>query len=173
MHHTADPLANLKKIASFLKTDGVLSLSVYNESLRTGVYKIQNLIKILNLNADIESATKISKLLHNLQNHSVEKYILKNTELKNLNNFMDTFFNPREVCYNPITLFELVSNANLFFVSWLNDNYNIDTRISLSHPLYNEINKLSEFEKAYSIDLIKEDTATIDIVLSKNQILRD
>jgi 2-polyprenyl-3-methyl-5-hydroxy-6-metoxy-1,4-benzoquinol methylase len=172
LHHTADPLNNLKKLRTFLKDDGVLSLSVYNEALRTGVYKIQKLIKLLNLSTSIESASKISNLLHQLQNHSVEKYIPKSSELAYLNNFIDTFFNPRETSYNPLSLFELATNANLFFVDWLNDNYNIETQLSPDHPLYTEIIKLSEIEKAYSIDLIKENNSTIDIVLSKNCQLR-
>jgi 2-polyprenyl-3-methyl-5-hydroxy-6-metoxy-1,4-benzoquinol methylase len=167
LHHTADPLNNLKKLRTLLKDDGVLSLSVYNEALRTGVYKIQSLIKLLNLNTSIESATNISNLLHQLQNHSVEKYIRKNTELAHLNNFIDTFFNPREISYNPVSLFNLIGKADLFFVGWLNDNYNIETQLSSDHPLYTEISKLSEIEKAYSIDLIKENNVTIDIVLAK------
>jgi len=167
LHHTDDPLNNLKKLRKLLKNDGVLSLSVYNEALRTGVYKIQSLIKLLNLNTSIESATMISNLLHQLQNHSLEKYIRKNPELAHLNNFIDTFFNPREISYNPVSLFNLISKADLFFVSWLNDNYNIETQLSSDHPLYTEISKLSEIEKAYSIDLIKENNVTIDIVLAK------
>jgi 2-polyprenyl-3-methyl-5-hydroxy-6-metoxy-1,4-benzoquinol methylase len=168
LHHTADPLNNLKKLRTLLKNDGILSLSVYNEALRTGINKIQSLIKLLNLNTSIESATKISNLLHQLHNHSVEKSILKNPELAHLNNFIDTFFNPREISYNPVSLFNLTSKADLFFVSWLNDNYNIETQLSSDHPLYNEISKLSEIEKAYSIDLIKENNGTIDMILAKN-----
>lgn len=169
LHHTIDPLKNLQKLSSLLKENGVLSLMIYNESLRYGIYKVKSLIKILKLSNSIEDAQKISSLISLLdESHSLIKYIKKNSELQYLNNFMDTFFNPIDVAYTPITLKNLIKNTDLFFIDWLTDNYSIDNRLGKNHPLYEQILKLDEFEKAYCIDLIKEDQETIDIILGKS-----
>lgn len=167
LHHTIDPLKNLRKLSSCLKPNGIISLMVYNESIRQGVYKIQNLIKILNLNPNYDNAETVSKLIQLLDHHSLEKYIQLNPELQYLNNFMDTFFNPREISYNPINIRNLIKMTDLFFVDWLSDNYNIDKRLGKNHPLYSHIVNLDVFEQAYCIDLIKEDLGTIDIILGK------
>jgi 2-polyprenyl-3-methyl-5-hydroxy-6-metoxy-1,4-benzoquinol methylase len=168
LHHTKDPLKNLQKLSSLLSKNGVISLMLYNESLRNGVYKIQSLIKLLNLETTIVNAKKISYLIHSLdESHSLEKYVKKNSELHKINNFIDTFFNPRDVAFNPLTLKLLIDNTDLSFVGWLTDNYDIDKRLGISHPLYENISKLDVFEQAYCIDLIKEDQGTIDIILEK------
>jgi SAM-dependent methyltransferase len=168
LHHTVDPLKDLQKLSSLLTKDGILSLMIYNESLRHGVYKIQSLVKILNLSNLIDNAQRISNVISLLdESHSLIKYINQNSELKHINNFMDTFFNPRDIPYTPLALKRVIQNTDLFFVDWLTDNYNIDKRLGKSHPLYELISNLDEFEKAYCIDLIKEDQKTIDVILGK------
>jgi ubiquinone/menaquinone biosynthesis C-methylase UbiE len=48
LHHLADPDAGLKALVSVLKPDGAMSLMVYAPYGRSGIYVIQNLMRLVN-----------------------------------------------------------------------------------------------------------------------------
>ena len=48
LHHLADPVAGLKALKSVLKDDGAMGLMVYAKYGRTGIYHIQDLMRMVN-----------------------------------------------------------------------------------------------------------------------------
>ena len=67
MHHLEDPDAGLRALLSVLKDGGALGIMVYGQYGRTGVYQMQETLRLIN-GADV--LTAIDRLL--LRHESVE-----------------------------------------------------------------------------------------------------
>lgn len=166
LHHVKNPKENLKKLSTLLHDDGIMSIMLYNEALRSGIYKIKKLIEYLDLYPNELTAKKLLKLIEQLdQNHSVKRYTKENTEINFLNNFMDTFFNPNEIAFNPVSVKELLTGTDLKFYDWLLDNYILDKL--KDNPFYNEIKNLNLYQQAHIIDLIEEKSSKIEFLVKK------
>ena len=144
-----------------LSDNGVMSIMLYNKIGRHGVYLLQEVVKILNLENSIEGARKLAEIIDNLPaTHSVRKYIEQTQEIDYLENFMDTFFNPCDNPYSILDVQKLIERTDLSFYKWHNMDY--DTyNISIDDC----------FKKAYFIDLIYESNNIISFLLTKSNNL--
>lgn len=157
LHHLENPNDNLAHLAGLLKNDGVMTIMIYNYFGRQGVYNIQALVKLLNIPQDINGAQQLTKIIDGLpQEHSVNNYIKNNQEVLYFENFMDTFFNPHDVCYTALDIPRLIENTGLKFHDWLEMNY--DEEIE-----YN----LDSFEQAFYLDSVKEQNSILSFILKK------
>jgi len=157
LHHLENPNENLAHLAGLLKDDGVMTIMIYNYFGRQGVYNIQALVKLLNIPQDINGAQQLTKIIDGLpQEHSVNNYIKNNQEVLYFENFMDTFFNPHDVCYTALDIPRLIENTGLKFHDWLEMNY--DEEIE-----YN----LDSFERAFYLDSVKEQNSILSFILKK------
>ena len=157
LHHLENPNDNLAHLAGLLKNDGVMTIMIYNYFGRQGVYNIQALVKLLNIPQDINGAQQLTKIIDGLpQEHSVNNYIKNNQEVLYFENFMDTFFNPHDVCYTALDIPRLIANTGLKFHDWLEMNY--DEEIE-----YN----LDLFERAFYLDSVKEKNSILSFILKK------
>ena len=157
LHHLENPNENLAHLAGLLKNDGVMTIMIYNYFGRQGVYNIQALVKLLNIPQDINGAQQLTKIIDGLpQEHSVNNYIKNNQEVLYFENFMDTFFNPHDVCYTALDIPRLIENTGLKFHDWLEMNY--DEEIE-----YN----LDSFERAFYLDSVKEQNSILSFILKK------
>ena len=157
LHHLENPNDNLAHLAGLLNNDGVMTIMIYNYFGRQGVYNIQALVKLLNIPQDIAGAQQLTKIIDGLpQEHSVNNYIKNNQEVLYFENFMDTFFNPHDVCYTALDIPRLIENTGLKFHDWLEMNY--DEEIE-----YN----LDPFERAFYLDSVKEQNSILSFILKK------
>jgi len=157
LHHLENPNENIAHLAGLLKNDGVMTIMIYNYFGRQGVYNIQALVKLLNIPQDINGAQQLTKIIDGLpQEHSVNNYIKNNQEVLYFENFMDTFFNPHDVCYTALDIPRLIENTGLKFHDWLEMNY--DEEIE-----YN----LDSFERAFYLDSVKEQNSILSFILKK------
>ena len=157
LHHLENPNENIAHLAGLLKDDGVMTIMIYNYFGRQGVYNIQALVKLLNIPQDINGAQQLTKIIDGLpQEHSVNNYIKNNQEVLYFENFMDTFFNPHDVCYTALDIPRLIENTGLKFHDWLEMNY--DEEIE-----YN----LDSFERAFYLDSVKEQNSILSFILKK------
>lgn len=159
LHHLENPNENLKHLGQLVKEDGVVTVMIYNFFGRQGVYNIQAIVKLLDLPHDIHGARKLSMIIDNLpQTHSVNNYIKNNKELFYLENFMDTFFNPHDVCYTALEIPKLIQNTGLIFDDWLEMNY--DENIDFD---------LNKFEKAFYLDTVRENNGILSFILRRQK----
>jgi 2-polyprenyl-3-methyl-5-hydroxy-6-metoxy-1,4-benzoquinol methylase len=159
LHHLENPNENLKHLGQLVKEDGVVTVMVYNFFGRQGVYNIQAIVKLLDLPHDIHGARKLSMIIDSLpQTHSVNNYIKNNKELFYLENFMDTFFNPHDVCYTALEIPKLIQNTGLIFDDWLEMNY--DEKIDFN---------LNKFEKAFYLDTVRENNGILSFILRRQK----
>lgn len=157
LHHLEDPVKNINHLSKMLTNNGVMSIMLYNEAGRHGVYQIQKLAKILKLEKNLTGAKKLANIIENLpKDHSIQKYLNSASELDHLENFMDTFFNPYDRPYSILDVKDLISKSNLEFYSWLEMDFN-----------FNNLNVDDEFERAYCDDLINESRKKISFILTK------
>jgi len=157
LHHLENPNENIAHLAGLLKNDGVMTIMIYNYFGRQGVYNIQALVKLLNIPQDINGAQQLTKIIDGLpKEHSVNNYIKNNQEVLYFENFMDTFFNPHDVCYTALDIPRLIENTGLKFHDWLEMNY--DEEIE-----YN----LDSFERAFYLDSVKEQNSILSFILKK------
>ena len=68
LHHLADPNAGLQALLSVKKPSGALGIMVYGQYGRTGIYQMQALLKLINVNAKtvdekLETAKSLLKVL--------------------------------------------------------------------------------------------------------------
>jgi SAM-dependent methyltransferase len=161
LHHLKNPEECINHMSSMLSDNGIMTIMLYNKIGRHGVYLLQEVVKILDLENSIEGARKLAEIIDNLPtSHSVRKYIEQTQEVDYLENFMDTFFNPCDNPYSALDVQKLIEKTDLSFYKWLNMDY--DT--------YN-INIDDCFKKAHFIDLMYESNNIISFILTKPENL--
>ena len=157
LHHLENPKENLFHLSTMLKDDGILSVMLYNYFGRQGVYNMQAIVKLLNLTSDKHGAEKLTKIIDKLPaNHTVNNYIKNNREVVYFENFMDTFFNPHDVCYTALDIPKLIEGTGLRFNDWLEMDYD--------HPIEHN---LDVFEKAFYLDSLTEKNSILSFTLRK------
>jgi SAM-dependent methyltransferase len=123
LHHLEDPTAGLAALKSVLAADGVMVLMVYGQTVRTGVYMLQDAFRRIGLEQTSEGVAQVRRILSELPNrHFAQDYIRAAAELKNDSAIVDTFLHPQDRAYTVPQVMELVEGAGLAFQNWV-DNF--------------------------------------------------
>jgi SAM-dependent methyltransferase len=123
LHHLADPGAGLAALTSVLAPDGVMVLMVYGQTVRTGIYMLQDAFRRMRIEQTSEGVAQVRRVLTELPGrHFAQNYIRAADELKHDAALVDTFLHPRDRAYTVPQLMELVEGAGLTFQNWV-DNF--------------------------------------------------
>jgi len=123
LHHMAEPAAGLAALRGVLTPDGVMVLMLYGQSIRTGVYMLQDAFRRMGIEQTPAGVTEVRRILSELPaRHFAQDYIRAAIELKDDAALVDTFLHPQDRAYTVPQLFELVEGARLAFQSWV-DNF--------------------------------------------------
>ncbi|HJD56092.1 MAG TPA: class I SAM-dependent methyltransferase [Rickettsia endosymbiont of Pyrocoelia pectoralis] len=124
LHHLANPDEGLKNLKDSLKPTGGMGLMVYAKYGRTGVYQIQDLMKMINTGTKnrVEEVMNGKLILDNLP---ATNWYKRGWELfSDYQNFgdvgvYDMFLHKQDRAYSVPELYEFVENAGLHFVDYL------------------------------------------------------
>jgi SAM-dependent methyltransferase len=123
LHHMADPSAGLAALREVLAPDGVMVLMLYGQTVRTGVYMLQDAFRRMHIEQTERGVAEVRRILAELPaRHYAQDYIRAADELKHDAAVVDTFLHPQDRAYTVPQVLELVESAGLAFQSWI-DNY--------------------------------------------------
>ena len=123
LHHMADPAAGVAVLRDVLAENGVMVLMLYGQTVRTGVYMLQDAFRRIGIEQSPDGVAQVRRILAELPaRHYAQDYIRAATELKDDEAVVDTFLHPQDRAYTVPQLFELVESAGLTFQNWV-DNF--------------------------------------------------
>ena len=123
LHHMADPAAGLAALRDALAPDGVMMLMLYGQTVRIGVYMLQDAFWRMGITQTPEGVAEVRRILGELPSrHYAQDYIRAADELKQDAAIVDTFLHPQDRAYTVPQLFDLVEGARLTFQNWA-DNF--------------------------------------------------
>lgn len=123
LHHMADPAAGLLALRDVLETDGVMVLMLYGQTVRTGVYMLQDAFRRMRIEQTSDGVAQVRRIVAELPSrHYALDYIRAAEELEDDAAVVDTFLHPQDRAYTVPQIMELVEGCGLSFQNWL-DNH--------------------------------------------------
>lgn len=123
LHHMAHPAAGLSALRQVLAPDGVMVLMLYGQTIRTGVYMLQDGFRRMGIQQTPEGVAQVRRILAELPSrHYAQDYIRAAEELKDDSAIVDTFLHPQDRAYTVPQILELVEGCGLTFQNWI-DNH--------------------------------------------------
>jgi len=123
LHHMKDPAAGLSALRDVLAPDGVMVLMLYGETVRTGVYMLQDAFRRMGIEQTPEGVELVRRIIAELPSrHYALDYIRAAPELDHSSAIVDTFLHPQDRAFTVPQVFELVEGCGLSFQNWV-DNH--------------------------------------------------
>jgi len=123
LHHMADPGAGLVALRDVLAPDGVMVLMLYGQTVRIGVYMLQDAFRRMGIQQTSDGVAEVQRILGELPGrHYAQDYIRAADELKHDAAIVDTFLHPQDRAYTVPQLMDLTEGAGLSFQNWI-DNF--------------------------------------------------
>lgn len=123
LHHMTDPGAGLAALRDVLAPDGVMVLMLYGQTVRTGVYMLQDAFRRIGIEQSPAGVAEIRRIIAELPGrHYAQDYIRAADELKHDAAIVDTFLHPQDRAYTVPQLLDLIEGAGLVFQNWV-DNH--------------------------------------------------
>jgi len=123
LHHLADPAAGLAALKTVLAPHGVMVLMVYGQTVRTGVYMLQDAFRRMGIEQTSDGVAQVRRIIAELPGrHFAQFYIQAADELKHDSALVDTFLHPQDRAYTIPQVMDFVVGTGLAFQNWV-DNY--------------------------------------------------
>jgi SAM-dependent methyltransferase len=123
LHHLSDPARGLAALRDVLVPDGVIVLMLYGQTVRTGVYMLQDAFRRMQIEQSPEGVAQVRQILGELpRRHYAQDYIRAADELRDDAAVVDTFLHPQDRAFTVPQLLDLVEGAGLAFQGWV-DNH--------------------------------------------------
>ena len=123
LHHMADPGVGLAALRDVLKPDGVMVLMVYGQTVRTGVYMLQDAFRRIGIEQTPAGVAEVRRIIGELPSrHYAQDYIRAAEELKHDAALVDTFLHPQDRAYTVPQLLDWIEGVGLSFQNWV-DNF--------------------------------------------------
>jgi SAM-dependent methyltransferase len=159
LHHLADPSAGLAALRDVLVDDGVMVLMLYGQTVRTGVYMLQDAFRRMGIEQSRDGVAQVRRILSELPSrHYAQDYIRAASELKDDAAIVDTFLHPQDRAYTVPQLFELVEGCGLGFQNWLdnqpywrNGRWGPDTAVAAA------VDPLAPREHWAAVEMLRQD----------------
>lgn len=137
LHHMPDPDAGLAALKTVLRPNGVMSLMLYGQHHRAGVYIMQDAFRRLGLKQTAEDVKLVKETLGALPPwHYVHSYIKSAPDLGYDSGIVDTFLHPQDRAYAVPDVLEFARKAGLVFQGWVDNlQYSLRAAIPEGHPL--------------------------------------
>lgn len=160
LHHLADPEAGLKALTSVLKPQGIISLMQYARYGRTGVYMVQDLMRIFSQESDskqdrVENCRKLLGIVPNtnaLINMAV-KSAAQEIEANGDIGIYDLFLHSQDRCYTVPELYAFAESAGLHILQF---SANFSEGGRMIYNIRNYLENPEQLNKALSLPLPKQ-----------------
>lgn len=124
IHHLVDPVAGLTTLRQVLASHGVMSVMLYGQHSRAGVYMVQEAMRTLSVDRDPAGVAFARDTVGNLPSwHHAHSYLSHAPDLDYDAGFVDTILNARDRAYTVPEVIDLVQCAGLRFQGWLDGLY--------------------------------------------------
>lgn len=123
LHHLAEPAAGLSALREILEPNGVMILMLYGQTVRTGVYMLQEAFRRMGIEQTPEGVAEVRRIIAELpSSHYAQHYIRAAAELEHDAAIVDTFLHPQDRAYTVLQVLDLVESCGLTFQNWI-DNH--------------------------------------------------
>lgn len=123
LHHLADPARGLVALRKVLAPGGVMVLMLYGQTIRTGVYMLQDVFRRTGMEQSAEGIAQVRAILREIgPDHPVQAYVRSAVELKFDAALVDTFLHPQDRAYTVPKLLELIEDCGLVFQNWVENH---------------------------------------------------
>lgn len=181
IHHTADPILALKKLASRLKPNGILHLFVYGKYGRWEISLMQQAIRLLlgqgneNWKEGVLIGRKLFSVLpkeNRIRKREEERWSRDNHQDAT---FADMYVHPHEVDFTIDSLFHMIESSKLQFLGFTNPEiFDIWRVIGKSDEmLVSKAASLGEKERYKLVELLDPDNMThFEMFLAKQSFTK-
>ncbi len=161
LHHLENPSLGLKTLNSVLEDDGFMNIMVYAKYGRTGVYQMQDLLKLVNKDVDeLDYKTKLERYRRVYPKLQQGNWFKKSEHLapdhinSGDNGVIDLLLHHQDRAYTIPELYEWIEAENLNIV-----HFNLESRSKLETKIegleFKTKKELYEFNELFYGDIIK------------------
>lgn len=124
LHHLENPTEGLNKLKSVLKEDGMINLMVYGKVGRTGVYQMQDMLRLINSSTNKHTYQQQISIFKNIyESLPNTNWFMHTDKLISDHNtsdegIVDLLLHCQDVSYNIKELFEWIETSNLQHVEF-------------------------------------------------------
>lgn len=160
LHHLDEPPQGLQALKTVLKGNGALGVMLYGQYGRTGVYQMQDLMRLVNRNE-----TNLSDMIRNtrsmiemapgtnwLKRHFGERPLSFNLDDAEV---VDMFLHPRDRAYTVPQVYELLESVGLHLVDFTGD-YRVfyDPRFAFRNPeIMERVKRLDQAKQQAAVEI--------------------
>jgi SAM-dependent methyltransferase len=167
LHHTADPIRGIQKLAMKLAPGGIMHIFVYAALGRWEIQLMQQAIALLqgdqrgNYRDGVNVGRQIFAALpadNRLVKREKERWSMENHRDEN---FADMYVHPQEIDYTIDTLFELIDASGLEFLGFSNPhNWDLAALLGEAPELMERASQLSDRDRYRLIELLNPEAIT-------------
>jgi SAM-dependent methyltransferase len=146
LHHLPDPVGGLRALARILRPEGTISVMVYGQYGRTGVYMLQEMFRLLGLGQTEQDVVAVKQALASLpKHHAIQDYIGRAPDLKYDAGLVDSFLHRQDRAYTVAQCLDFARQAGTTFMHWWeNILYYPEGQLNVNHDFYRRVNALPE-----------------------------
>jgi len=158
LHHLADPATGLKALRTVLAPHGAISVMLYGQHARQGVYMLQEAMRTLNVARDAAGVIFARDTVSNLPSwHHARSYLASAPDLGYDAGFVDTILNARDRAFTVPEILHLVEDAGLHFQTWLDGlYYSPAAAFPAEARIHDRIYDLSREQQWHVVDLLAQ-----------------
>lgn len=162
LHHLQGPEAGLGALRDVLHPHGVMSLMVYGQYRRAGVYMVQEALRLMDVPRSAEGVAFARDTASKLPPwHHARSYLDAAPDLAYDAGFVDTLLNARDRAYTVPEVLALVRDCALTFQSWLDGVYYSPAAVfSSGAKIHERVHDLPIDQQWHVADLLGQMTAT-------------
>lgn len=162
LHHLPDPDAGLRALRDVLAADGMMNLMVYGQTLRLGVYLMQEVFRRLGCEQTADDVALVRATLERLPaDHVVRRYLAAADDLHSDAGIVDTFLHRQDRAYTVPQVLALARDNALGFWGWTDaKDYDAGSVLGLQHPALARIRALPREEQWAVVELLAQTRGT-------------
>lgn len=162
LHHLPSPDAGLQALRAVLAPDGMMNLMLYGQSLRLGVYLMQEVFRRLGCGQTPEDVALVRATLACLpDDHVLRRYLAVADDLRYDAGIVDTFLHPQDRAYTVPQVLAFARENGLGFWGWTDaKDYDARAVLGLQHPALARIQTLPPEERWATLELLAQTRGT-------------
>ena len=124
LHHLENPTEGLNALKSVLNPDGAIGIMVYGKYGRTGVYQMQELMRLINGNesdmrVQLESTKAILDALPQTNWFKYGEFLFSHVKNRNEIEIFDVFLHAKDRPYTVLDIYEWINNCGLNLIDFV------------------------------------------------------